>query len=794
MKKSPILTVALLITLGTGFLGFNFPKLHDDFRLDYIVSQFKNYIQKYHQNKVYLQTDKNVYETGETVFFKAYVLDASQNKPEEYIKNLYVEMISPDKGIFMYRLLKIENGMAYGDMPVLDTIPTGMYMMRAYTTNMKNSGNEYLFNKEIRINHPSKVFYSKEFHKKAKKIEKMENNLDLQFFPEGGELVDKLKSTVAFKALNQIGNGNNVEGKIYYGKNEYVCDFKSDHLGMGKFEMTPIYKEKYYAIIKDEKGKEQKYDLPVVVETGYTLRINDLDQLFQVSINTNKTFAADPVAKTIYLIVQSGGKICSSGEHQFEKNEISLNIGKNIFPTGVVQFTLFDGQGNPQCERIAFVNHNDGLRVYSETDKQIYSKRDKIELDIETTDYQDNPVGANFAVSVRQKNEFGQNNSNIENYLTLQSDLHGKIEDPNYYFSGDKNAEKQIDLLMLTQGWRKFLWKDILKDSIAEPKFPNETDLRITGKITKYFFGIPVKNARVTLTLLNKFNDVYTTVSGKKGYYEFLGLDYTDTIDVLMEVRTASNRKNVLILVDENKDVDSKFEPFRDFYLDTLTKKHKIEYKRPLAEEEEDPSKPKDFKLHSYADQTVQFTDQMRSSGQNVMDVLKSRVPGLTVRNNGSMLRGPSSMLLSNDPLYLVDGVPVDFGTVQSLNVNDIDYVEILKGPSAGIYGMRGANGVIAVYTKKGFYMKRGEIRFKMLGYHSAKKFYAPKYTNKDNMPDTEDKRKTILWAPTVKTDEFGKAHLEFYHSDISGEFEIVVEGMDPTGKAGTYVTSYKVE
>jgi TonB-dependent SusC/RagA subfamily outer membrane receptor len=183
----------------------------------------------------------------------------------------------------------------------------------------------------------------------------------------------------------------------------------------------------------------------------------------------------------------------------------------------------------------------------------------------------------------------------------------------------------------------------------------------------------------------------------------------------------------------------------------------------------------------------------MRSSGQNVMDILKSRVPGLTVGNSGSMIRGPSSMLLSNDPLYLVDGVPVDFGTVQSLSTYDVEYVEILKGPSAGIYGMRGANGVIAIYTKKGFYMKRGEIRFKMLGYHTPKKFYAPKYTSKDNINVTEDNRKTILWAPNVKTDSYGRAHLEFYHSDIPGEFEIVVEGMDQYGKTGTYVTSYSV-
>jgi TonB-dependent SusC/RagA subfamily outer membrane receptor len=792
MKKSFLHTLLAAIIIWTGLISFNYPKLPDDFRLDYIIAQFQKYIQKYHQNKVYIQTDKNVYESGETIYLKAYVLDASKNSPEDLVKNLYVEMISPDKGIFMSRLLKIENGLAWGDFPVIDTVRTGLYLMRAYTSNMKNAGNDYLFSKEIRINHPSKIFYSKEFHKKAKQIRNVVPSIDLQFFPEGGELVDNIKTTIAFKAINQTGIGIDVNGKIFSGRGTYVCDFKSDHLGMGKFEMTPAYKQKYYAIISNDKGKEEKTNLPEVIQTGYVLNIIDNIKTFQISIKTNKTFAADPVAKTVYLIIESGGKIYSSGQHIFEKNQIELNIGKKIFPTGVVHFTLFDGQGKPQCERIAFVNNNDGLLVDASLEKNQYHTREKIEFDLEVSDKANEPLEANFSVSVHEKTDFGKDNPNIASYLLLQADLQGKIENPAYYFSNDKNAIKNVDLLMLTQGWRKFLWKDILKDSIADPKFPIETDLRITGRITKYYMNIPVKNADITLSLLNKYNDVFKTKSGKKGYYEFTGLDYSDTIDILMEVRTQLNRKNVLILVDENQDVDSKFYPFKGFYLDSLTKKQKIEYKK-YVEETADPSKPKDFKLHNYADQVIKFNDQMRSSGQNVMDILKSRVPGLSVSQNSSMIRGPSSILLSNEPLYLLDGIPVDFSTVQSLSVFDVESVEILKGPSASIYGMHGSNGVIAIYTKKGFYMTRGEIRFKMLGYHTPKKFYSPKYTN-NNVQGNPDNRKTIFWDPSVKTDSKGQAHIEFYHSDIPGEFEIVIEGMDNQGRIGVFTTSYLVK
>ena len=106
---------------------------------------------------------------------------------------------------------------------------------------------------------------------------------------------------------------------------------------------------------------------------------------------------------------------------------------------------------------------------------------------------------------------------------------------------------------------------------------------------------------------------------------------------------------------------------------------------------------------------------------------------------------------------------------------------------------MRAANGVIAIYTKRGFFYKRGEIRFKMLGYHTPKKFYSPKYqaTNSDN--GVPDLRKTVYWNPKVKTDKNGKAHIRFFQSDIVDDFEIVIEGMDNKGTLGYKKIEYSV-
>lgn len=793
MKKKRLIPFFIAAAFFLGLSAFKMPLFDKDYWFDYITSHFETYILNYPQQKVYLHLDRDEYQTGSTIWYKAYILNDTEKRPEDRSKNLYVELISPTKQVFMQQLLKIENGLANGDFPVLDTISTGLYSIRAYTHNMKNFGKNYLFTKDIRIVHPDKIYYSKEFYKKAKKVKRRSESFDIQFFPEGGELVGSLKTTLAFKAIDQNGLGLDVEGQIYTKKGAAVTDFKSTHLGMGKIDFEPVYGQKYYAIAKTKSGEKVKVNLPEVLKQGYNLHVSEQNNQIQVLISTNKVFGNDPVAKTVYLFIQNGGKIYSSGMHQFESQQIKLNIGKKNFPNGIIHLTLFDGHGIPQCERLFFINHGDNLNISTDLTAKAFGKRDKVEFDIEVNDGE-KPVEGNFSIAVKNKSQLTASLSkttNITNYFLLQSDLKGVIENPEDYFSGGAQQSNNLDILMLTQGWRKFEWKNILKDSIAEPEFPVETDLRITGRITKYLFDISVKEAKVTLTLLNKFNDVFTDYSEEKGRFEFLNLDYSDTIDVLIEARTRWNRKNIMIIPDQDRDIGTDFNPFREFYIDSLIVKRRIQHE-PWKEPEQDPNVPEDFKLHNRADNVVKFDDSF-SSYSTVMDALKGRVPGLQVNDNSAMLRGPSSLLLSNEPLYLVDGMATDFNGINSISVQDVDHVEILKGPSAAIYGMQGVNGVIAVYTKKGFYYKRGEIRFKMLGYHTPKKFYSPKYQPHNINSTNDDMRKTIYWNPNVKTDKNGKAHISFFQSDVVDDFEIVIEGMDSYGKTGYAKYEYSV-
>jgi len=793
-KRIAAIVVGSMLILAVW--GFNFPLFEVDYWLKYITDHFISYTEKIPQQKVYLQLDRDEYIIGSTLWYKAYVFNSNEQKPDIISKNLYVELISPEKEVFMQQLLRLEDGEGNGDFLMHDTLSTGKYLIRAYTRNMKNYGKDYLFSKKIRIINPKKLYYSKEIHKKAKKIKKKSEDIDLQFFPEGGTLVTEIKSKLAFKAINKLGLGVNIEGKIYTKKGKEVSSFKSTRLGMGVLEFTPEKEVEYYAVIDKPEDTKTKYKVPEPFEEGYVISIkNEHEKNIKIKIKTNKKFGNDKTAKTVYLFAQNGGKIYYKSRLEFKNPEINLQIPKTSFPTGIAHFTVFDGHGKPQCERLVFVNRNDFLDIKIKLDKKNHKTRDKIKFDINIKDKTGNPVRANVSVAVRNKSRVINtlsDKSNIISSLFLQADVKGQIEDQQHYFKDTEKAKKDLDILLLTQAWRKFTWENILQDSIPTPEFEVEKDLSISGRMTKYLFDISAKHASVELTFLNKYNDVYKTVCDKKGRFSFNGLDYNDTLDVLLEFRSRVGRKNIMAILDQDSDIGIKFSPFDGFYLDSLLVKRRIEY-IPLPKEEKDPNVPEDFKLYRQADQVIKFDDAHYSSYSSVMEALRGKVPGLSVGQNGSMIRGPKSIMLSNEPLYLIDGMMTSFDGVQSLNVNDVDRVEILKGPSAAIYGSRGGNGVIAVYTKKGYFYKRGELRFKMLGYHTPKSFYVPKYKSDNIDSEKKDLRTTVYWNPNVKTDKTGKAYIEFYQSDVSDNFEIVIEGMTEKGKVGSFIGSYNV-
>ncbi len=746
----------------------------------------------YPQQKVYLHLDKLAYQAGETLWYRAYLVDARTHKPDTISKNLIVELVNSFGQISMIQQLKLSRGFSNGDFMLPDTLPEGLYQIKAYTNWMRNFGEAYFYSREVNIWNPEHAINLYRDDKLAnkrfkRKSQRKAGKWDVQFFPEGGYLVEGLSSMIGFKAMNELGLGIDVSGDIVNKKNRKVASLNSLHLGMGVFSLTPEPGEKYFAQIRGEDGKKTRFALPEALKTGYVLNVtNPYDSLIRVRVRSN--LPDDPV----FLVCHIRGQLIHTGEYQISGGNANIEIPLVNVPEGIMHITLFDTKREPRCERLVFVRSDDLLNLDLQYEKNNYGTKEEVKLSLKATDAQGNPVQGNFSLAVSDRdldNFAGDFQSGIVSNLLLTSDIPGKIEDPDYYFlQNDARTRQALDVLMMTQGWRRFLWNDVINENLIRIDYPIQNGLTVHGGVTREFLKLPLKNLPVTLTVLSEFNDVFTTTTDDQGRFVFDLPDYEDTISIEITARRRNGRKNLVIYIDASDQPET--ESFYSSYSrDMIVQGTNVI--KPLPEPEEDTMQSRTEGIYYQPDFVLEVDENM-GTYQNVLDMMKGRIPGVQVSGDNVLIRGTSSFLLSNEPLFLVDNVPVSIDHVLSMNPMDVERIEVLKGPSAAIYGSRGSNGVIAIFTKQGRFLIKGKLDFDMLGYHHPREFYSPRYgTGFDNM--IEDFRSCLYWKPEIRTDKEGRAEVSFFNSEKTGRYFIVVEGITDEGRIGSSERSYTV-
>ena len=784
----------ILLTAGCLCLGL----ADEDTRLTRIREALWNYSIQNPQQKVYLHLDKRYYYTGEIIWFKAYLVDGMFHRPDSFSTNLYVELITPAGTQSEIIRIRMTYGFGYGDFILSDTLPEGLYQIRAYTNWMQNFHPDYFFSQNIQVLNPGykKLISPQQARKNLKHIRKSEidySNLDVQFFPEGGELVNGLESVVAFKAINKSGDGLAIQGKVFDTDKNQITEFYTRHDGMGSFNLNPQKGKKYFAIITNA-DKEYRFDLPGQLEYGVGLRINNRPREISLNISSNRPPTNDRVANEVIITGQVRGKIYYQSIINLAEGPVSFSVNKKLFPTGIVQFTLFSGRMIPLAERLVFVNNNDFMRINLKAYDTITDNNEHlIYLSIDTQNKFFKPLKSNLSVAVLYDNEEETvRPDNILSNILLTSDLRGYIRHPDYYLQNavTGNAE-DMDLLMLTHGWRKFDWSGILSNKLPKIRYVEEKGVTIAGLIATELFAIPLKNCKVQLSVAEEYNDVFTQFSDENGFFKFENLVYYDTLNVKIEAWRTSGRRSLVIIVPGNTFAEvTKHQG--EYTLTTISERDNKAYRREkyrkdrIAYEEEQrriaqADSNKLHGIHGVPDAVIRSED-IPSGYRDVFQVLQGRVPGVLVNGNNVIIRGINTIYGSTQPLYLIDGVPVsDAGAVLAIPVEDIDRIEIIKGPNAAIYGSRGGNGVIAIYTKRGSFMKKGILEFQMIGYQWPRIFYQPVF-EPDAKPDATE---TISWNPVVETNSSGNAQVVLRKPLIEGNLRIIIEGISHEGQAG---------
>lgn len=759
-----------------------------------IIRKLEEFIKGQTQQKIYLHFDKVQYNADEIVWFKAYLLNASRHTPDSNTTNLYVELVNPSGYIVQNKLIRMTNGFGNGDFSFLDTVPEGNYKIRAFTNWMKNTDPDFYFESGFYISNPEFSRYiTKEEIKQIKKERRETNKLlesyDIQFLPEGGRLLTGIENRVGFKAINELGQGIPVSGEIKDKKGNTVTTFQSNPLGLGSVRFIPQNDQEYLAYVKTPDNRIYKIKLPEPVTMGINISAEKL-QTNRVKVKINTVFPDGqlPPNTLYFLLVHSRGQVLQTQEFDIKNPVNELIFSTADFPTGIIHITLFNLFAQSVSERLMFVNNNDRLTASVETSSKVFTSREKVPFQIRVLDKKGNPVQGNFSLSVANYENIRMD-QDIFSSLYLNSDLKSRVENPGYYFKDpDPLKEQELDDLMLTQGWRRFSWSNVLSETRLPPKFENEKGITVTGKITKEFFGIPLRDILVTMNIENEFNDIFTTRSGEKGKFRFENIDYQDTVSISIEAYRASGRRNLVIYLDSKQDPRDK--DMQYYTRQNLTRKgENAIYHEPPDPDADDPFAEQNnriYRLHEEPSASnVIIIDETNQNYNTVGQILEGRVPGVMITGNKVNIRGISSMYMNTDPLFLVDGMPVDAEYALNMSLYDVQRIEVLKGPETAIYGSRGGNGVIAIYTKRGKFMKKGILEFKMLGYYTPREYYKPRYEYRQDDP-FEDDRRTILWEPFITTDENGEYSSYFYTSDIKGRYFLRMEGISNNGTPGS--------
>lgn len=772
-------------------------KADDDPRAKRITDALNKFTSLYPQQKVFLHMDKIEYNAGDVIWVKAYIVNGLDHLPDTFSTNLYVELISPVQSRVMIKRFQMFNGFGIGDFLLSDTLPEGLYQIRAYTAWMQNFDSDFFFEKNFQVNNAgyTRIISPKQARINRKELahrNEMNAEIDLQFMPEGGYLVNGIESVVGFKALNKLGKGVHVEGEIYDDRERLITAFKSYYKGIGSFRFTPQKGSRYFAVIRSN-GKHIRAPLDEALESGLVMRVVSLPEKIDVHFTSNR-LSQDPSANEIIVTGQIGGIVYFNSVVKLEDGKAGISIPRSSFPSGIMQITVFNSRAVPLAERLVFTNLLGHMKILFTASDSLTEDGKKIAMEIRTLDHSNRPISANLSLSVvRQKSEqHTVNNNNILSDLLILSDLKGYIEDPLDYFQlPQEEFLVSMDNLMLTQGWRRFEWSSIIAGEYPKIRYHEEKGITISGRITRDFFNIPLHNARVQLSIMDQYNDVFTRYSSDKGTFVFDNLVYYDTVSVKIEAWRPSGRRNLVINLSEDQ-VKDVVNTEGNYTLTTISERDKKAHRQEMYEDQkkaqerekqamEERKKNSLQSLYGEPD-FVMYNEDFHMVSGNILDVMKGRVPGVMISGNDVLIRGINTIYGSNQPLYLLDGTPVtDVGAITSIPLQDIERVEVLKGAKTAFYGSRGANGVIAVYTKRGQFMIRGKIEFDMLGYSTNRKFYQPKFE-----PATEPQTNyTLIWEPVIVTGQDGRAKVVIDKPSVIGDYRFDLQGVSYSGHVG---------
>ncbi len=561
------------------------------------------------------------------------------------------------------------------------------------------------------------------------------NNLSLNFFPEGGDMIDGLPGRIAFSAKDEFDKAISVEGIVKDSKGSKVADFTTFHKGMGAFTLMPVKGETYNVTLTKPEGVEKTFSLPDAVAAGFNVELSTEKNEVNATLRSTGTFK-------VYTVAMVRGKVCYSNSQLVSEGENHIEIPTANFPMGVAQVTFFDQQMIPRCERLVFVNRERQLNISVKTDKDEYQTRDHVHVTVRTTDENGIPVPAILsvkAVNDQLMNFADDKSGNILSALLLEDDLKQKVEEPNFYFdkSEAKGAEA-LDYLLMTSGWRRFSWKQILKDEKPIVRYNGE---RANVIITTYdgYTGKILPNTKIKI---ESTGSIYYTDANGKVIFNKLNLYEPVTVTASMEEYSNGS----LIIADYNEN--------HSIWLYN-TKQQQLQVDNIIQfDVREDNMIPQ-----------MNMAAPMGAAGMLMDEVM--------IIGNGKNKTGKKN---------------IEFRDAEGdMVVNEIKFTPPVTAVDKDKNENKNANGEQVIDQRLLGILSADSIEVKVnnnQAYYRTREFPQKTYSSKTPEKRT-DFASTLYFNGAVETDYSGKADFTFTTNDLISSFRIIAEGISDDGLVG---------
>lgn len=759
-----------------------------------IDSMMGVYADRFAPEKIHIHFDKTVYNKGETVWYKVYILQGSDSAFAS--QNVYLDWYDATGKLMKHTAAPVILSTSQGSFDVPADYKGELLHVKAFTSWTMNDDPAFSYRRELVINDGS-----------VKTVKSIPNKTIVETFPEGGFLIQGLATRVAFKATNQYGNPVFIKGVLADEKNNMIDSLQVKHDGMGSFFLIPIAGQTYQLNWIDEYGVTGSTPIPVTKTEGAQITITTSNKKARCDVERTGIIADN--FKNLTLVVHMNRvALYQVAFNIAEKTKLSAELPIGELPSGLLQFTLFTSDWIPLAERVLFINnHAHEFKVELTTPLINVEKRGKnaIEVIVPDTSF------TNMSMSITDADVSPPDQHSIYSDVLLSSEIKGRVYNPGYYFSSSADSvEAHLDLVMLTHAWRRFDWDKIKANIPPKINYPVEAAyMKMQGKV----LGMKKNSAAAILNLILVTKDsskqlIFVPVA-QDGSFEHPMFFY-DTAKVFYNFNNNPSLTENAQLQINNGLLKVPFKNIQPdniqvlLWNDSLAKQklNALLADQELLKKRMAETTLQEVTVYGKIKTKLQVLNEKYSSGffsnneagifdltdnskiifaRNVLEYLQSKVAGLDIVQNNVTWRG-------DVPEFFLNEMRVDQATATSLDMNNIAMIKVFRPPFMFATG-GGRGGAIAIYTKKGDDTKnnanvKGMENVMMEGYSKFKEFYSPTYEKADENFTTPDTRTTLYWNPYLITNKtLQNMRVEFYNNDFSRKFNVVLEGINSAGK-----------